>query len=134
MTRTTLHVNHALDAQQEMSRLKSRMLMKSYYVMFRDVVDGSRIAAAALDHYRWVIGLEKDGRVFASGPLFEADERQGTGMTVLRAASFEEACTFAEADPFVSSGAMTFRIRRWQLNEGRLQLHLDLSDQTYHLE
>lgn len=121
-------------AKEEIERLKSRMLMKSYYVMFRDVVDRSKMAAAALDHYRWIIGLEKQGRVFASGPLFEADGSQGTGMTVFRADSVEEASTLAASDPFCVCGGVTFTIRRWQLNEGRLQLHLDLSDQTYSLD
>lgn len=123
-----------ITAQEEIARLKSRMLMKSYYVMFRDVVDRSRIAAAALDHYRWIIALEKEGRVFASGPLFEADGSQGAGMTVFRAGSTEEANALAAGDPFCTCGAVTYTLRRWQLNEGRLQLHLDLSDQTYHLE
>jgi len=119
---------------EEIERLKSRMLMKSYYVMFRDVTDRSRIAASALAHYRWIIGLEKEGRVFASGPLFEADGSQGAGMTVFRAGSAEEAQALAASDPFCISGAVRYTVRRWQLNEGRLQLHLDLSDQTYHLD
>jgi len=122
-----------VSAQQEIERLKSRMLMKSYYVMFREVVDRSKIAPVALGHYRWIIGLEKEGRVFASGPLFEADGSQGAGMTVFRAGSIEEADGFAASDPFCTSGAVSYTVRRWQLNEGRLQLHLDLSDQTYSL-
>jgi uncharacterized protein YciI len=119
--------------QEEIERLKSRMLKKSYYVMFRNVLDRSKIAPAALDHYRWIIALEKEGRVFASGPLFEADDSQGAGMTVFRAGSMEEADALAASDPFCISGAVSYNLQRWQLNEGRLQLHLDLSDQTYSL-
>jgi uncharacterized protein YciI len=119
--------------QEEIERLKSRMLMKSYYVMFRSVLDRSKLSGAALDHYRWIIALEKQGRVFASGPLFEADGSQGAGMTVLRANSAEEACALAAGDPFCIAGGVDFVIRRWQLNEGRLQFHLDLSDQSYSL-
>jgi uncharacterized protein YciI len=119
--------------QEEIARLKSRMLMKSYYVMFRSVVDRGKLAGAALDHYRWIIALEKQGRVFASGPLFEADGSQGAGMTIFRAESAEEASSLATGDPFCIAGGVEFVIRRWQLNEGRLQFHLDLSDQTYGL-
>jgi len=118
---------------EEIERLKSQMLMKSYYVMFRTVVDRSKLADVALAHYRWIIGLEKAGKVLASGPLFEADGSQGAGMTVFRADSAEEAIALATGDPFCTSGGVEFLVRRWQLNEGRIQLHLDLSDRTYHL-
>lgn len=119
--------------KEEIERLKSRMLMKSYYVMFRTVVDRSRLAGAALEHYRWIIALEKQGRVFASGPLFEADGSQGAGMTVFRADTAEEAAALAAGDPFCVAGGVSFVVRRWQLNEGRLQVQLDLSDQSYSL-
>ncbi|MBI2724764.1 MAG: hypothetical protein HYX42_00800 [Polaromonas sp.] len=119
--------------QQEIERLKSLMLKKSYYVMFRKVIDRSKLAAVLLDHYHWIIALEKKGLVFASGPLFEADGSQGVGMTVFRASSEEEASALAAGDPFCALGAMTFTIQRWQLNEGRIQIHLDISDQTYSL-
>jgi len=120
--------------QDEIERLKSRMIMKSYYVMFRRVVDRTRLPPVMLAHYQWIIGLEKKGRVLASGPLFEAGDGPGVGMTVFRAASFEEATALAQGDPFCESGAATFEIKRWQLNEGRIQISVDLSDQTYHLE
>lgn len=119
--------------QEEIARLKSRMLMKSYYVMFRNVVDRGKLPGAALAHYRWIIDLEKQGRVFASGPLFEENGDQAAGMTVFRVESVEEARALAAGDPFCVSGGVEFVIRRWQLNEGRLQVHLDLSDQTYRL-
>jgi uncharacterized protein len=117
----------------EVERLKSKMLKKSYYVMFRTVVDRSKLAAVLLAHYRWIIGLEKDGHVLASGPLFDADEAQGVGMTVFRAKDFNEATALAAGDPFCQSGAATFKIQRWQLNEGQIQISIDLSDQSFHL-
>jgi uncharacterized protein len=120
--------------QEEIVRLKSRMIMKSYYVMFRRVVDRTKLSAVLLAHYQWIIGLEKMGLVLASGPLFEADGGPGVGMTVFRAANFEEATALAQGDPFCESGAATFEIMRWQLNEGRIHVSIDLSDQTCRLE
>lgn len=119
--------------KEEIERLKSRMLKKSYYVMFRSIVDRGKLAGAALAHYHWIIALEKQGQVFASGPLFEADGSQGAGMTVFRADSADEASALAAGDPFCIAGGVDFVIRRWQLNEGRLEFHLDLSDQSYSL-
>ena len=117
----------------EIARLKSRMLMKSYYVMFRNIVDRSKLQDVLLAHYRWIIGLEKAGHVFASGPLFAAEGGPGVGMTVLRAESFEAAAELASGDAFVTSGAATFEIKRWQLNEGRMTVQIDLSDQSISL-
>jgi uncharacterized protein len=119
--------------QQEIARLKSRMLMKSYYVMLRRVVDREKLAGAALAHYRWIIGLEKEGHVFLSGPLFDAAGGPGVGMTVFRAGDFDEAATLAAGDPFCTSGGAVYELKRWQLNEGRIAVHVDLSDQVYSL-
>jgi uncharacterized protein len=55
-------------------------------------------------------------------------------MTVLRADSFEAAHAMASEDPFCKVGAVSFQIQKWQVNEGRIQIHVDISDQTYHLE
>jgi len=40
----------------------------------------------------------------------------------------------ASADPFVTGGAVTFEIIRWQVNEGRVNISVDLSDQTYQFD
>jgi uncharacterized protein len=120
--------------QAEIEQLKSRMLMKSYYVMFRRIVDRAKLAPAVLlAHYQWIIALEKQGHVFASGPLFDAGDAPGVGMTVFRAKDFDEAGAFAAGDPFCVCGAATYEIKRWQLNEGRLQISIDLSDRSFQL-
>ena len=119
---------------EEIERLKSRMIMRSFYVMFRTIVDSTRIQAAMLDHYRWIIDLEKQGLVFASGPLFAEEGRPGVGMTIFRVPDGAAADALAAGDPFVLSGGATFEIKRWQINEGRVTIAVDFSDQTYRLE
>jgi uncharacterized protein len=117
------------DASAEVALLKSRMMMKSYFVMFRRVVDGKKFSPEVLlDHYRWIIQLEKDNLVFASGPLFERDSTQGVGMTIFRTQTHEEAHALGACDPFVLAGAVEFDIKRWQVNEGRIQISVDFSD------
>lgn len=120
-----------LDPAAEVERLKALMIKRSLFVMFRTIVDGTRLGPVMLDHYRWIIALEKRGVVFASGPLFKPDGAQGVGMTVFRVADFEEAQALAEGDPFVTSGAAEFSLERWQVNEGRMTISFDFSDQTY---
>jgi uncharacterized protein len=112
----------------EIERLKSSMMKLGFFVMTRRLVDASRLDDVMLNHYRWIIAQEKAGRVFASGPLFNADGSKGPGMSVLRAADFAEADRLAASDPFVSSGVMAYELARWQVNEGRITVSVDLSD------
>jgi hypothetical protein len=52
----------------------------------------------------------------------------GAGLTIVRAASFEEAEKLAKEDPFVISGQRRPTVRRWIVNEGRISVSIDLSD------
>lgn len=115
----------------EIARLRSRMLMKTYFVMFRQMVDPSKIESHMLDHYHWVIALEKDDKVFASGPLFAEEGAIPVGMTIFRASDRAEAEALAAGDPFIVSGAMTFDVQRWMIAEGRIGITVDFSDQTF---
>lgn len=122
------------DYVAEIERLKSTMIMRSFFVMFRTIVDPAKGKSAALEHYRWIIGLEKQGLVFASGPLFTDENTLGAGMTVFRVGNREAAAQLAAGDPFITSGAATFEIKRWQINEGRINVSIDFSDQTYRFD
>lgn len=123
-----------MDDMAEVERLGARMIKRDFYVMFRRVVDPAKLKPAMLAHYRWIIGLEKQGVVFLSGPVFRQDGSPGVGMTVFRAADFAAAEALGAGDPFVSSGAATFNVERWQINEGRVTVAVDFSDQTYTVE
>ena len=55
-----------------------------------------------------MIGLEKRGLLFASGPLNEADAPpSGHGLTILRVKDAAEARRIAEAEPFFAQGLRT---------------------------
>lgn len=120
-----------VDPLDEINRLKARMIQRSFFVMFRRIVAPERLKDAMLPHYRWIIDLEKQGLVFASGPMFAEDGSPGVGMTIFRVADAAQANDLAAADPFCISGAAEFEIKRWQVNEGRLTVSFDFSDQTY---
>ena len=122
-----------LSDKEQVLALKAKMLSKSFFVMQRRIVDPTRIEGVLLDHYKWIISLEKEGAIFASGPLSRREGGPGIGMTIFRATSWEEAELIAAKDPFCTGGAMTFEIFSWQLNEGRITLEVDLSDQTVRL-
>jgi hypothetical protein len=121
--------DHAEDRKRQVERLKERMLKRSFFVMFRQLLDPSKLPDQMLAHYQWIIGLEKRGLVFASGPLFKPDGAAGVGMTVFRVSDFKEAAALAGSDPFCISGATSYELKRWQINEGRVSLSMDFSDQ-----
>jgi len=82
-------------------------------------------------HLDYMIGLEKRGVVFASGPLSDtAGPLTGQGLTVLRAKNADEARAIAEADPFVINGLRHFELKEWTVMEGSMGLRVNLSDQS----
>jgi len=84
-----------------------------------------------MDHLLYNIGLEKEGVLFASGPLTDkAGVMGGVGITVVRADSFDEAEEIAEQDPFVKAGLRKPIVHKWTVNEGRISISVDLSDGT----
>jgi len=78
---------------------------------------------------------EKKGALFLAGPLSDETgaQMEGNGLIIYQAASLEEAREIAENDPMHKSGARTFTIRRWLVNEGSLSLSVKLSAQTARL-
>ncbi len=81
------------------------------------------------DHLAYIQSLETAGKLLMAGPLSDdtGDEMQGAGMIILKAASMDEARALAANDPMHSTGARTFKLRKWLVNEGNLSLSVGLS-------
>lgn len=110
------------------------MLQKQLFAIFTTPVDGlGAVFANIEEHLAFQVQLEKDGILFAAGPLWTDDgqEWEGEGMVIVRAASIDEAKAIAERDPMHKAGARTFRIRPWLINEGSVTIRLDNSTQTF---
>lgn len=82
-------------------------------------------------HLAYQVEMEAKGMLVMAGPLSdEAGARmQGMGMIIYRAASLEAARAIAEADPMHSSGARSFSLRKWMVNEGNLNISVNLAGQ-----
>lgn len=78
------------------------------------------------EHLAYQTKLERDGIMFAAGPLASEDltEWLGEGLFMYRADSLDAARKLAEADPMHSSGARSFTIREWMLNEGSYSIQV----------
>ena len=124
------------ESQEKANALQARMLQKRFYVVLTTAVKPmSELAPLLPEHLEYMIDLEKRGILFASGPFLASEQvAPGSGMTILRASSLEEAKATAEQDPFAASGLRTFEIREWQLNEGSYTLTIHYSDGSYSLE
>lgn len=112
------------------------MLQKQLYAIFTTPTGGLGPVLANLEaHLEFQVQLEKDGVMFAAGPMWSDDEKQwdGEGMVIVRAGSRAEAIQIAERDPMHKAGARSFRVRPWMINEGSQTIRLDYSTQKFEI-
>ncbi len=116
--------------------LMAKMLKKRLYVViWKSFGKPELIKANLAKHLQFMIGLEKRGALFASGPFAPGNGAQiGDGLTILRAVSLDEAKVFANSDPFVLAGARTYDIREWTLMEGSIGITVNFSDGGYRID
>jgi uncharacterized protein YciI len=110
------------------------MLQKQLYAILTSPTNGLEPVFAKLEeHLAFQVKLEREGTMFAAGPLWTDDEQhwRGEGMVIVRANSVEEARSIAERDPMHRSGARSFHIRPWMINEGSLSVRLNFSSQSF---
>jgi uncharacterized protein YciI len=118
--------------EERVAELMRKMLRKKLYVVISSpAVPPDKLKPFLMAHLEYMIGLERRGLVFASGPLSDgAGPPSGHGLTILRAASAAEARALAESDPFFVNGLRTFELKEWTIMEGSLGLRVNLSDQS----
>ncbi|MBV8839406.1 MAG: hypothetical protein JO000_22965 [Alphaproteobacteria bacterium] len=109
------------------AELTKGMLRLKLFVIFSHG-KGLDLKPYLADHLAYMIALEREGKLFASGPF--GDGRSGDGMTIVRAASAEEAREIALRDPFVVHGIRTFKIEAWTVMEGSLSVTVNFSDRS----
>ena len=87
------------------------------------------VKASLPDHLAYQADLERTGQLAFAGPMSDetGDHMQGMGLIIYRADSLEAARALAEADPMHKSGARTFVLRRWMINEGSVTVSANLS-------
>ena len=81
------------------------------------------------EHLAYQAQLERSGHLAFAGPMSDetGEHMQGVGLIIYRAESLKAARRLAEDDPMHQSGARSYVIRRWMINEGSLNLRLSLS-------
>lgn len=122
-------------SEERIRQLTQGMLRKKLYVILsKGGATPDQIGAVLPDHLEYMIGLEKKGVLVASGPLTaDPSKPAGDGLTILRAASVDDARAIASTDPFVANRLRTFEVREWTVMEGSLTVKVNFSDQTLEL-
>ena len=122
----------AVTEDERIAELMGKMLRKKLYVLLsKPLVAPDKLKPFLPAHLDYMIGLEKRGLVFASGPLADGEgPPTGHGLTVLRAKDANEARALAEGDPFFVNGLRSFELKEWTIMEGTLGVRVNLSDQT----
>ena len=113
------------------------MLQKQVYVVFSTPTNGIEPVMEHLSaHLAHQAAIEQSGIMLAAGPQWTDDEMcwEGDGMFVIRADSLVEANAIAASDPMHKTGARSFKVRPWLINEGSLVVRLSLSSGTMTLE
>ena len=116
---------------QDVLNASAGCLQKQMYVYFTTPANGLVPVMENLeDHLKFQVELEQKGVMFGAGPFWTDDEQrwEGEGMIIIRAESLAEARKIAESDPMHASGARTFTIRPWLMNEGAVTMKVTYSD------
>lgn len=124
MTEPVVRAADVLDASRG-------MLQKQLYVVMTKPANGLGPVMEQLGrHLEFQIDLERRGVMLGAGPFWTDDEErwEGEGMVIIRAASLAAAREIAASDPMHASGARTFTVRPWLLNEGTVTIKVTFSD------
>lgn len=110
------------------------MLQKQLYVVFTTPTNGLGPVMANIEpHLKFQVELEQKGIMLGAGPFWDDNEQEwhGEGMVIIRAGSLAEAKQIAASDPMHASGARSFTVRPWLLNEGGLTVRVTFSDSSH---
>ena len=118
------------DAHHEHVQSKGLLAKRLYVVLTQPASGLDAVKENLQEHLKYQLELEASGVMFAAGPFADDAEQEweGEGMVILRANSLEEARSVAENDPMHKSGARTFRVRPWMMNEGSITLKVTYSN------
>jgi hypothetical protein len=122
----------AWDTYKAEAKARGALAFELYVVVSTPAAGPEKVKETLPAHLAYQAHQEQNGMLVFAGPLSDETgiEMQGMGLIVYRAASFEAARALAEGDPMHASGARTFTLRKWMINEGSLTVSIGLSGQT----
>ncbi|MGV2977894.1 YciI family protein [Roseibium alexandrii] len=116
--------------KDDILKASAGMLQQQLYVVFTTPTNGlGPVMENIEEHLNFQVDLEQRGIMLGAGPFWADDEHtwNGEGMVIIRANSLDHARQIADTDPMHSSGARSFTVRPWLLNEGRITVEVNFS-------
>jgi uncharacterized protein YciI len=120
------------DKPSDVHPLTAKFLGREMYLCITRPVRGPGITDEKLtEHLKHQVKLEKDGIMFAAGPLYSREsDKPEAGMFVIRAKSFDEAEAIVRQDPLHMAGLRKYTLQKWRVNEGSYTVTVNYSDQS----
>jgi len=120
---------------KSLAKERGALALELYIVESTGSGDSEAIRDTLPAHLEYQRQLERSGKLVFAGPVSDlsGEKMQGNGMIIYRADSLEHARELADADPMHSTGARSYTLRRWLINEGSLSLNVTLSQQRVDL-
>jgi uncharacterized protein YciI len=117
------------------AKSRGALALELYVAFSTPAKEPQDVKASLPDHLAYQAELERAGSLAFAGPMSDETgvHMQGMGLMIYRADTLEAARAMAEADPMHKSGARTFVMRRWMINEGSLGLSVGLSTKSVSL-
>lgn len=111
------------------AKSRGALALELYAAVSTPAKEPQDVKAALSDHLSYQATLEHAGALAFAGPMSDetGEHMQGVGLIIYRADSLDAAREMADADPMHQSGARTYVLRRWMINEGSLNLSVGLS-------
>jgi len=125
----------AWNEYKALAKSRGALAHELYMVVSTPAGDPDKVKDTLPAHLAYQAEQEAKGALFLAGPLSDesGDQMEGMGLIIYRAESLDAARTLAENDPMHQTGARSFVLRRWMINEGSLSLNVQLSAQTVSL-
>lgn len=119
------------DRSPAVRKILDQVLGMQLYIMIVSPLRAEGGEERFLAHIKHQVDLEKRGIMFGAGPLQDEDKEGPTrGMIVIRAKSFADARRIAATDPYIKAGARSYKLYRWNLNEGTMTFKVRYTGQT----
>ncbi len=114
---------------KHMARERGALALELFVVESTPAKTADSVKASLPDHLAYQRELEQRGVLVLAGPLSDSsgENMVGSGLIIFRAASMSEATEVAQNDPMHVSGARSFTLRKWLVNEGNLSINVGLS-------
>jgi uncharacterized protein YciI len=117
---------------KNMARERGALALELFVVESTPAKSPDDVKQSLPDHLAYQRVQEENGTLVLAGPLSDVsgDNMVGGGLIIYRAKSMDEARALTENDPMHKSGARSYTLRKWLVNEGSLSINVGLSTGT----